>query len=85
MAEIIPEFQRDAAHALMAPGRTPTPVVKQISADVARVLDMPDVKERMASMSFDPAPSTPEEFDRIVRADIQLFSKVAKLAGMITK
>lgn len=85
MAEILPEFQRDAAHALMAPARTPTPIVKQISADVARVLDMPDVKERMASMAFDPAPTSPEEFDRIVRAQIDIFTKVAKSAGLITK
>ena len=85
MAEILPEFQRDAAHAFMAPSKTPTPIVRQISADVARVLDMPDIKERMQSMSFDPAPTSPEEYDRIVRTQIEIFTKVAKSAGLITK
>jgi tripartite-type tricarboxylate transporter receptor subunit TctC len=85
MSEILPDFQRDAAHAMMAPARTPTPIVNQISADIARVLDMPDVKERMQSMAFDPAPTSPEEFDRIVRAQIDIFTKVAKSAGLIAK
>ena len=83
MAEIMPDFQRDAAHALMAPAKTPNAIVNRISADIARVLELPDVKERMASMSFDPAPSTPEEFDRIVRQQIDVFTKVAKSAGLI--
>ncbi|HEX2825139.1 MAG TPA: tripartite tricarboxylate transporter substrate binding protein [Burkholderiales bacterium] len=85
MAEILPEFQRDAAHALMAPSRTPDALVRKISADVARVLELPDVKERMASMSFDPAPTSPEEYDRIVRAQIDVFTKVARSAGLIGK
>ena len=47
LIEIVPAFERDAAHALMAPAKTPTWIVQKIAQDVARVLDMPDVKERM--------------------------------------
>jgi tripartite-type tricarboxylate transporter receptor subunit TctC len=85
MVEIIPEFERDAAHALMAPGRTPDAVVRKISGDVARVVDMPDVKDRMYAISFDPAPTTPEEFDKIVRNQIEIFTKIARTAGLIAK
>jgi tripartite-type tricarboxylate transporter receptor subunit TctC len=85
MVEILPGFERDAAHALMAPSRTPAPVVNQISRDVARVLEMPDIRDRMQSMSFEPAPSTPEEFDRIVRNQMEIFTSVAKAAGLIAK
>lgn len=85
MVEIIPQFERDASHALMAPGRTPTPIVRQISRDVARVLELPDVKERMYAISFDPAPTTPEEYDRIIRQQLEMFGRVAKEIGMIPK
>jgi tripartite-type tricarboxylate transporter receptor subunit TctC len=85
MVEIIPQFERDASHALMAPGRTPTPIVRQISRDVARVLELPDVKERMYSISFDPAPTTPEEYDKIIRQQLEMFGRVAKEIGMIPK
>jgi tripartite-type tricarboxylate transporter receptor subunit TctC len=85
LAEILPGFERDAAHALMAPARTPPAIVHQISRDVARVLAMPDVKERMQAISFDLAPTTPEEYDRIVRNQLEIFTKVAKAAGLIAK
>ena len=85
MVEIIPEFERDASHALMAPARAPTPIVRQIARDVARVLELPDVKERMYAISFDPAPTTPEEYDKIVRQQLETFSRVAKAIGMIPK
>jgi len=85
LIEIVPAFERDAAHALMAPAKTPTWIVQKIAQDVARVLDMPDVKERMYAMSFDPAPTTPEEYDREVRRQIEVFTMVAKTIGLIPR
>jgi tripartite-type tricarboxylate transporter receptor subunit TctC len=85
LVEILPSFERDAAHALLAPARTPRAIVHQISKDVARALEHPDVKERMQAISFDIAPTTPEEYDRIIRRQIEVFTKVAIAAGLIAK
>jgi tripartite-type tricarboxylate transporter receptor subunit TctC len=85
MIEFLPTFERDAAHALMAPAKTPTWVVQKVAKDVARVLDMPDVKERMHAMSFDPSPTTPEEYDREVRRQMEIFTIVAKTVGLLPK
>jgi tripartite-type tricarboxylate transporter receptor subunit TctC len=85
MPEILPGYERDAAHAIVVPARTPRPVVNQISKDVARVLEFPDVKERFRMMGFELAPTTPEEYDRIIRNQIEIFTKVAKAAGLIAK
>ena len=83
--EIFPNFERDAAHALMAPAKTPTWIVQKVAKDVARVLEMADVKERMHAMSFDPSPTTPEEYDREVRRQIEVFTAVAKTVGLLPK
>lgn len=85
MIEILPGFERDAAHALLAPARTPREIVHQISRDVARVLEHPDVKERMQAIAFEIAHTTPEEYDQIIRKQIEIFTKVAKSAGLIAK
>jgi len=85
MAEVLPGFERDATHALLAPAKTPRHIVNQISKDVARVLDLPDVKQQMQAMSFVPAPTTPEEYDRILRGLIVTFTKVARDAGLKPK
>ena len=85
MVEAIPGYQRDGSFGLLAPAGTPRPILNQISKDVGRVLELPEVKERLQAMGFVPAPTTPEEFDRIVRADIETFKKVGKVAGLIAK
>ena len=85
MVEVLPGYERDAAHALVAPARTPRPILEKICIDVARVLDMPEVKDRMQAIAFEPAPTTPEEYDRIIRAQMEIFTKVGKSAGLIEK
>ena len=82
MVEILPGFERDATHGLLAPAGTPRPILNQISREVARILDLPDVKERMQAMGFVPAPTTPEEYDRILRGLIETFTRVARDAGL---
>lgn len=83
--EILPHFERDAAHALIAPARTPRWIVHKIAKDVHRVLEMPDVKERYQSISFDVAPTSPEEYDQIIRKQVEVFSEVAKRLGLYKK
>ena len=80
--EILPSFRRDAAHALMAPAGTPRPIVEKVSKDVARVLAMPDVKKQMEAIDFIPDPTTPQEFDKILRAMMVTFEEVARAAGL---
>ena len=80
--ETLPSFRRDASHAIMAPAKTPRAIVNKVSRDVARVLDMPDVKKQMEAMDFIPAPTTPEEYDKILRNQLVLFDEVARAAGL---
>ena len=82
VTEILPSFRRDAAHMIMAPAKTPRHIVNKISRDVARVLDMPDVKKQMETIDFTPAPTTPEEFDKILREMLVTFEAVARAAGL---
>lgn len=86
LAETLSEFQRpETSHGLLAPAGTPRPILNQISKEIARILDLPDIKERMQSIAFVAAPSTPEEYDRILRAQIQTLAKLVVDAGLRPK
>ena len=85
LSEVIPGYQRDGSYGLLAPARTPRPVLIQISKDVAQVLAHPEVKDKLQAMGFVAVPTTPEEFDKIVRHDIALFKKVGRDVGLIAK
>ena len=82
VVEILPNFERDAAHGLLVPAGTPRAIVEKISKDVARVLDMPEVKKQMAIINFVPAPTSPEEYDAIIRNQLVIFDRVARQAGL---
>jgi len=85
IAETLPGYARDGSHSLLAPAGTPRHVLHKLSKEVARVLELPDVKDRLKNFDFVPAPTTPEEHDRIIRADIATFSGVVRLAGLRPK
>jgi tripartite-type tricarboxylate transporter receptor subunit TctC len=82
MTEILPAFRRDVANALMVPAKTPRAIVNRINKDVVRVLEMPDVKKQMEAIDFVPAPTTPEEFDQVLRGMLVTFEEVARAAGL---
>ena len=83
--EIVPGFKSDASYGLYAPAGTPRPVLHQISKEVARISELPDIKEQFQSLGMTPAFSTPEELDRILREQIAMFSVVVKDIGLRAK
>ena len=86
LGELLPEFKRpETSHGLVAPAGTPRPILNELSKQIARILDVPDVKERLANISYVSAPSSPEEFDAILRAQIEALEKVVRDAGLKPK
>ena len=86
LAEMLSEFkQPETSHSLVAPAGTPRPVVNQINKEVARILDLPDIKERLQAIGFVITPGTPEECDKLLRVQIESLSKLVKDAGLRPK
>ena len=80
--EVLPNFERDATHGLMAPAGTPKAVVEKISRDVARVLDMQDVRAQFERISFFPAHVPPDEYQKVIHGLLVNFERVAREAGL---
>jgi tripartite-type tricarboxylate transporter receptor subunit TctC len=69
---------------LLAPAATPAPIKAKLSEAVGRILLDADTHARWAPVGIEPRPTTPDEFDRIVRGDIALFTRIARTAGIKT-
>jgi tripartite-type tricarboxylate transporter receptor subunit TctC len=83
LGETLSEFKRpDTSHGLLAPAGTPRAIRAKIAKDVATVLELPEVKQQMTAMAFEPGPTTPEEYDKLVREMIRMFGKIAVAAGL---
>jgi tripartite-type tricarboxylate transporter receptor subunit TctC len=82
MAEVLPGWGRDGWQTLYAPAGTPRTILNQVSQEVARILALPEIRERLQAVAFHIASSTPEETDRLLRVDIETFSRVVREAGL---
>ena len=78
----VPGYDWDQWYGMFAPARTPRAIVQQVSTEMARVLAMPEVKDRLAIRGSVPKPSTPEEFTRFVRAETEKVTRVVRDAGI---
>jgi tripartite-type tricarboxylate transporter receptor subunit TctC len=65
-----------------APIKTPPAVVKKLHSEMSRVIKLPDSREHLAVMAIDPSGNTPEEFRRIIKADLEKWVAVAKAANI---
>ena len=77
----IPGFDYDQWYGLLAAANTPRPVVNLVNREVVRVLNLPDIKERMLTQGATPAPTSPEEFDAFIRSEVKRFAKILIAAG----
>ena len=80
--EVLPTFERDATHGLMAPAGTPKAVLEKISRDVATVLEMPEVRKHFEAINFFPAHLPPDEYQKLIHVLLNNFERVAREAGL---
>jgi len=78
----MPEFTYDAWFGLLAPAGTPSAIVNKINADVAAVIALPDVQQRLAQQGVIFAPNTAEAFNAAVTSDAARYKDLFAQAGL---
>ena len=69
-------------YALFLPARTPQEIVGKLHDAAVKTVNTPAVREKLVGSGADPLTMTPEEFTRFLRADIEMWGKVVKAAGV---
>jgi tripartite-type tricarboxylate transporter receptor subunit TctC len=82
IAETLPGFAASAWFAMVAPPRTPMPIVERVSADIAEVIKEPEIRKRLADMTAEPVGSTPAESEKFMRAEVDLWKNVITSANV---
>lgn len=78
----VPGYRWDSWFGLLAPAKTPRPIIKRLNQEIRRILVLPDVKKRWDSIGAEAMPIAPEEFDRYIAEQIALVAKLAKAANI---
>jgi tripartite-type tricarboxylate transporter receptor subunit TctC len=66
---------------LFAPAATPPAIVATLNEEFRRALGTPEIRERLARMGAEPAPTTPAEFAAFIRQELAKYEKVVKFSG----
>jgi tripartite-type tricarboxylate transporter receptor subunit TctC len=80
----LPDYKYESWFGVLAPAGTPKPIRDKVSKDIAEVLAMADVKEKLEVQGSIPAPNTPDQFDAIIKSDTDRYGKILRDAGVGT-
>ena len=82
IADTVPGYEVRGWNGLLAPAGTPRPIIERLNRDIVRIVHTPEFAERLAGEGAVAVGNTPQQFDAIIRADIEKWAKVIKDAGI---
>jgi len=78
----LPGYRWDFWYGLLVPAKTPRAAIARLNREITGILNQSDVRARWVALGAEPAPTTPEQFDTLIAADIAALTKLAR-AGNI--
>jgi tripartite-type tricarboxylate transporter receptor subunit TctC len=81
VAETYPAVAAVSIYGVVAPAATPRDIVRKLGIDVASAVKTAEVTERMLQQGIEPVTSSPEQFDALIRAEIEKWARVVKASG----
>ncbi|TFY99832.1 Bug family tripartite tricarboxylate transporter substrate binding protein [Ramlibacter rhizophilus] len=82
VAEALPGYELAVWYGAFAPVGTPPEIVARLNAEINKALTQPAVKAKMSAMGVDVAPSTPQQFGALLKADEQKYGKLIRELGI---
>ncbi|MDB5808072.1 MAG: LacI family transcriptional regulator [Betaproteobacteria bacterium] len=78
----LPGFDTYGWYGIFAPAKLPREIVNRLNADIARVLKLPDIREKFATQGAIPVGNTPEEFAAWLKRETDVWGKIAREVGL---
>jgi tripartite-type tricarboxylate transporter receptor subunit TctC len=78
----LPGYEVKSWQGILAPAKTPKPIIDKLSQEIARILQMPDVSETLLTMGADPFVSTPQQFAALIKVDLVRYAKLIRTANI---
>ncbi len=78
----VPGYEMTNWYGMLAPAGVPRPVIEKVQGEVARILNLPELRERLAKEGAEVVASTPGEFATFLRNEMDKTAKIVKASGM---
>jgi tripartite-type tricarboxylate transporter receptor subunit TctC len=77
-----PDIEGEAWVGIFVPAGTPEGIVASLHREIVKILALPDMKEHLASLGLDAVGSTPQEFAKRIKSEIEKWGKVIRAANL---
>jgi tripartite-type tricarboxylate transporter receptor subunit TctC len=77
----LPGFEVGSWQGVFAPAGTPPDIVKRLNAEIVKIINTPEVKEKLVALGAEPVGDTPEQFSAYVKTEVVKWSDVVKKSG----
>ena len=74
-------FDANNWYGILVPAKTPRAIINRLNAEVAKILNMPEIKNFLFNQGLDVAPGTPEQFGAYIKSEKAKWAKVVKASG----
>jgi tripartite-type tricarboxylate transporter receptor subunit TctC len=78
-------YQQELWFGLLGPAGLPRPILARLNGEIGRILGDDDTKSRWAPIGMEPRPTSPEAFDRLIAAEIALYTRIARSANITSQ
>ena len=78
----VPGYELSVWFGVLAPAGTPRDIVARLNAEIVKVLNSPDIKDRFAKQGVEIRTSTPDQFGDFLKTEVARWAKVIKDAGI---
>lgn len=78
----VPGYEASLWYGFVGPARMPPEIVQRLNTEIVAILALPDTREKLASQGVDARSTTPDEFARILTADVARWAKVVQKLGL---
>jgi tripartite-type tricarboxylate transporter receptor subunit TctC len=82
IAETLPGYEARGWNGILAPARTPKPVIDRLNREIVKIVHSPEFSDVLVSEGATAVGNTPQEFDTVIRADVKKWAMVIKEAGI---
>jgi tripartite-type tricarboxylate transporter receptor subunit TctC len=81
-SEFAPGLEAVNWYGMVVPAGTPREAIARLNREITKVLEMPDIKEKLVSQGIDPAANSPEEFGEFMKSEAAKWARVIRAANI---
>jgi tripartite-type tricarboxylate transporter receptor subunit TctC len=78
----VPRYEVVGWYGVLAPAGTPRAIVQKLNREIARIVHLPDVAEKIAADGSEPVGNTPEEFGAHIKAEVEKWRDLIQKTGI---